>query len=156
MCVYFVFTLVFQDAEDPNHESLKWKSKAAMPRLEHRAALRLGAAFWGTLCIAVANKFHWGLLGPFNFSGLAITFLFTLLHLHPIVVGNSKLEQHLVKLVVVIDFMVSVALAIGGFIYFVSEMTFQLQALVPLFCFLIASVACVRLSKLLECISEPS
>ena len=155
ICTHFVITLA-QDAGDSNPEPLKLTTEEAMPGLKAGAALRLGAAFWGTLCIGVGYKYHWGFFGPFKFSGLAMTLLLTLLHLHSIVVSNSRYGQHFVKLALVIDFMVSVVLAIGGVIYFLSDMSFELKALLPLTFVVMTSCACVQLSQLLESLSRPS
>lgn len=155
ICIHFVVTLA-QDAGDFNPESLNLTTEEAMPGLKAGAALRLGAAFWGTLCIGVGYKYHWGFFGPFNFSGLAMTLLLTLLHLHILVVSNSRYGQHVVKLALLIDFMVSVVFTIGGVIYFLNDMSFQLKALLPLTFVVMTSGACVQLSQVLESLSRPS
>jgi hypothetical protein len=125
-----------------------------MVHLKAMLALRMGFACWATLCITVGCNFQWGLFGPFDFSGLAITFLLTLLHAHPIILINSPCALHLVKLALVVDFMASVVLALGGIVYFVSELGFEPLALSSSMLLVIASAgACVRLAHVLEGLS---
>ncbi len=121
-----------------------------------RIALRVGLAFWGGLCVAVACRFQWGLFGPFNLSGLLITFLFALAHAHPIAIDNTKYTLHLVKLALTADFMVSVVLALGCLVNCVVELRLEPTSLSYSFLFVIASVASVRLAQLLERLSEPT
>ena len=121
-----------------------------------RIALRVGLAFWGGLCVAVAFRFQWGLFGPFNLSGLLITFLFALAHAHPIAIDNTKYTLHLVKLALTADFMVSVVLALGCLVNCVVELRLEPKSLSYSFLFVIASVASVRLAQLLERLSEPT
>jgi hypothetical protein len=121
-----------------------------------RIALRVGFAFWGGLCIAVACHFQWGLFGPFNLSGLSITFLFALVHSYPIAINNTKYSLHLVKLALTADFMVSVVLALGCLVNCVVELRLDPTSLSYSFLFVIALVASVRLAQLLERLSEPT
>ena len=103
--------------------------------------------------MVVACKFQWGLLGPFNLSGLAMTFLFALLHALPTFINNSRYALHLVKLALVADFMVSVVLALGSFMYFVGESDSRLSSS---FVFVNSLGTCLWLTRLLEHLSEPT
>jgi hypothetical protein len=145
-----------QESGDSNYSSLNLAHGANMVYSAARIALRVGLAFWGGLCVAVACRFQWGLFGPFNLSGLLITFLFALAHAHPIAIDNTKYTLHLVKLALTADFMVSVVLALGCLVNCVVELRLEPTSLSYSFLFVIASVASVRLAQLLERLSEPT
>jgi hypothetical protein len=131
-------------------------SEATKVQVEAKTALRMGFAFWGLLSILQAYKFQWGLWGPLNFSGVAITLFFCFLHVHGVVANDSIFAKRFVKPSLALDFLVSVVLALGGLVRFVSNELGEPIAIESFMLFAIALGVCAKLANLLGRLAEPS
>jgi hypothetical protein len=144
-----------KDAEVPVIASSNFAPEPTMINDTARPALCMGFAFWGAVSIEQAYRFQWGFWGPHNFSGVAITLFFCLLHGHCFIVEDPRSAKRFIKPSLTLDFMVALTLTLGSFVRFASGLGAP-TALHSLALFAIAFGVCVRLAGLLGRLSEPS
>jgi hypothetical protein len=142
-------------AEGPGPTPSNDASEPTAISVTAKFALRIGFAFWGALSVIQACQFQWGIWGPHNFSGLAITLFFSLLHAHCIIIEDSRCAKRFVKPSLAFDLLVALALALGGLVRFMTGLG-KPTALNALTIFMIALGACVKLASVLGRLSEPS